>query len=731
MIRTIAYGAEVATNPTALIKPEYLYQYVNYPIDFVYDVITPDIPDFKLAPDQEYLLRSLAENTRTSARSGHGVGKTSGIGFGIKWFLCTRPEALVPCTAPKADQLHDVLWTEIQRWLNRSRLKGVLRWTAERIKHLSSPDTWYAVARTARDPENLAGFHAKHLLFVVDEASGVRDAIFDTIEGALTFEDNRIVIIGNPTQIRGYFYDSHHRDKDSWNTLHFDSEKSPLVKPEYCVRIARKYGVHSDIYMVRVKGEFPKGNPESFIQLADVEAAVSRETVGTGAFELGVDVARFGDDLTAIAVRQGNKGDFPLRIKEKTSIPEVAGMVLQTVKDYRKITDYTGVVRVKVDDTGVGGGVTDILREDKENNIMVIAVNFGGEGDDDYDDAASKMYGEYRDQLPYISLPDDEFLIEEASSRRWKVARNGKIRLEPKDEYKKEYGQSPDRIDAHVLAFAKSVEKRRVWAPFSRFNAKHYRDYPIYWKNMYRHGAQIYVSIHQEKDLVTSLVACLWDGQGGHLYPFLDLVSRHARPDGLVPRFIYAMAQLTQDQLDAKMDIRRFQWYANKEMFGIKGQTVTAFKHPKDAVDTLYIQDPYRISLQPNLFFDKYGSIAIAGALFANHRITLHDRCKESCRQWDDWAIEGNEPGKNNIGLCMALCNIISLLHQWGKIKKFLPKLKEYSPEKDKTRAAIEKADKDGKLADYVRHHMGRHGIAQPDRVRRPWEKGFRGGRNT
>ncbi|MFC6546023.1 hypothetical protein ACFQBN_04800, partial [Cohnella cellulosilytica] len=63
---------------------------------------------------------------------------------------------------------------------------------------------WFATARTATRPENMAGFHEDHMLFVVDEASGVADPILETILGTLTGEDNKLAMFGNPRGLLGF-----------------------------------------------------------------------------------------------------------------------------------------------------------------------------------------------------------------------------------------------------------------------------------------------------------------------------------------------------------------------------------------------------------------------------------------------------------------------------------------------------------------------------------------------
>lgn len=76
-------------------------------------------------------------------------------------------------------------------------------------------EEWFAVARTASKPDALQGFHAEHVLYIIDEASGVEDKVFEPILGALSTEGSRLFMAGNPTRLTGFFFDSHHKTERS------------------------------------------------------------------------------------------------------------------------------------------------------------------------------------------------------------------------------------------------------------------------------------------------------------------------------------------------------------------------------------------------------------------------------------------------------------------------------------------------------------------------------------
>ena len=106
------------------------------------------------------------------------------------WFLLTRQNCKVPVAANSQDQLRDTIWPEIAKWHRQlpEALKAMIDVQAERIVVVQDPEGAFAVRRTASkdNPEALQGFHAEHLLFLIDEASGIPDIVFEVGMGALS-----------------------------------------------------------------------------------------------------------------------------------------------------------------------------------------------------------------------------------------------------------------------------------------------------------------------------------------------------------------------------------------------------------------------------------------------------------------------------------------------------------------------------------------------------------------
>lgn len=402
----------------------------------------------------------MAQRRRLSIRSGHGVGKSAFAAWSILWFMCCYFPSKVPATAPTGHQLSDILWAELAKWHRalRERLPELgdeFEWTSEKFVLKSHPQESFAVARTSRpeNPEALQGFHSENILFLIDEASGVAEEVFQVAEGALSSEGAFVLMMANPTRTQGYFYDSHHKMRGSWATLHVNGEECGRVSKQYVGDMAKKYGAESSIYKIRVKGEFASAL-DGVIGLDIIEPAKTREVHQFGPIRWGVDVARFGDDLSALCKRHGNTMPEKVKTWGGKDTMQTAGLI-KLEYDNAKLKPEA----ICVDVIGLGAGVVDRC---KELGLPVIGVNVAESP------AVEEQYMRLRDELWFkarawfhgrdVKIVDDEDLIGELTLPTFKVLSTGKKQVESKDEIKKR-AASPDRADAFCLTFASGV----VW----------------------------------------------------------------------------------------------------------------------------------------------------------------------------------------------------------------------------------------------------------------------------
>jgi phage terminase large subunit len=415
---------------------------------------------------------------KVSVRSGHGIGKSACAAWACWWYIETSDFPKVPATAPSAHQLRDVLWGELSKWRRRADevseagglhprfwLSRLFRLTQDSLVDQSAQE-WGAFARTARkeNPEALQGFHAEHLLFVIDEASGVPEEVFEAAEGALSTPGARVLMLGNPTRNTGTFAASHRHNRGEYTALHFRSQDSPLVDPQYRVRLLSKWGEGSNVVRVRADGEFPRQEDDVLISLELTEPCTTREPrQGDGRRRLGVDVARLGSDRTTFVLRQGSVVDH-LKVYAKQDTMQTVGCILAVLQPWQ-------VEEVDVDVVGLGAGVYDRLAELKRQGAItcqVVAVNVAEKAPPVRHpaDAKPRLLRDYlwlemaqwlRDEAPVFCAPEREScedLAGELASVGYSLDSHGQLVVEDKDHMRKRLGQSPDWADGLGCTFA-------------------------------------------------------------------------------------------------------------------------------------------------------------------------------------------------------------------------------------------------------------------------------------
>ena len=405
---------------------------------------------------QKKALYAVRDNDRVAIRSGHGIGKTAFLSWLILWWVLTRSPSRIACTANTSSQLSDILWAEVAKWHRcmPDGLKELIEVTSAKVE-LTGQDS-FAVARTARreTPEALQGFHSPNMLFLVDEASGVDNIIFEVGEGAMSTEGAKTVMTGNPTRTSGYFYEAFNKMKDSFFTMKVSSQDSTQVGPKFIEDMKVKYGEDSNIFRVRVLGEWPEADDDVVIPLHLLQSAAERDQVpaDTTPVVWGLDVARFGTDKSALCKRKGNVVTEPIKSWRNKDLMEMCGIILN---EYETTTWSDRPVEILIDSIGLGAGVVDRLTE---LDLPVRGINVAESA------SMGERYGRLRDELWFLgkewfeardcTIPDQEELIDDLSKPRFTFLSNGKLKVEGKDEMKRRGLNSPDLADAFCLTFA-------------------------------------------------------------------------------------------------------------------------------------------------------------------------------------------------------------------------------------------------------------------------------------
>ena len=424
---------------------------------------------------QMEIVYNIRDKEYTFVQSGHAIGKTYVTASIALWFLYSYVNSIVITTAPTARQVEELLWAEISKQ-HRDCLGGKL----QHLK-LEINDNWKALGFTARestDHEKMAarmqGFHAPHILVIFDEAFGVHPAFWLAKEGLLTGEHSRFLAIGNPTAPSGEFYKGCLRygsiKINCYDHPNVISDKEIIVgavTKKWIENRKEEWGENSPIFRSRVMGEFPDEGIDTMFPMSLVKKAIEREKfteLMSDIKAIGVDVARFGDDKTVITLKIGKNVNKIVSYNGKDTTWTV-GKIKELDKDF--CAD-----NIVIDDTGVGGGVTDMLKgykrksDGKSPKILPINNAEAPEGtvfgNVEFENIKAEMFWQLKFDFENdcIKLLNADRLVSDLVSIKYEFTPKSKIKIMSKKDMKKEGFKSPDFADS--LALANYGTKRRL-----------------------------------------------------------------------------------------------------------------------------------------------------------------------------------------------------------------------------------------------------------------------------
>jgi hypothetical protein len=223
--------------------------------------------------------------------------------------------------------------------------------------------------------------------------------------------------------------------------------------------MAKKYGKDSDVFRVRVLGEFPRNSENIYMTRHFVESAYYRDIKDETSRRIaGLDVARFGSDANDLVIRQGNVIKYMEEWRDRDTM-WTASHVEQLYLEGKFDVIYVDVI-------GVGGGVVDRL---KQLGVPVVAVNVAESS------SSKKEYFRLRDEIWYrtklffeektcgvdeelVSKEDFDELTDELCMVQYDFSKvNGSLKIEAKSDMKKRGVASPNRADALTYTFVNEI----------------------------------------------------------------------------------------------------------------------------------------------------------------------------------------------------------------------------------------------------------------------------------
>lgn len=437
---------------------------------------------------QRQLLESVRDNRMTAVPSCHGPGKSFTAARVAAWWLDAHPplEAFVVTSAPTDPQVKAILWREIQRAHRKGQLPGRVTLDAQwkindELVAFGRKPADIAAGSAEETVTAFQGIHARYVLVIFDEASGIPKPLWTAAQSLLTNTDARFLAIGNPDDPSSEFAricagapDEGGLSTRGWmvvpislfDTPNFTGEDVPAELRPYLPSqewldafVLNVGGPGTAVHTSKVLGRFPEDKadgvvPWSWIHGCRTEDGHAQALEHVEVVELGVDVgASDNGDWTIIRERRGRSAGR--RWAVQSSDPEVVAATIV------EAAGESGCKAIKVDAIGVGWGLVSLLARDLPGVAIVpVVVSEAaplGPNGEVYANLRAALWweiGRLLSQSKGWDLHDlDDRTMADLAEPKWWEDRSGRIVIEPKDEVRKRLGRSPDDADALLLAF--------------------------------------------------------------------------------------------------------------------------------------------------------------------------------------------------------------------------------------------------------------------------------------
>lgn len=434
---------------------------------------------FKPTWQQCQLLQAVQDATynngprRIAVKSGQGPGKSKSAAVAMLWRTLQSVDCLTLVTAPTMRQCRDIPLTESALMLEKADpiLRKIISVTKSKVEIMNRP-TWGVKLVTATKSENFSGYHNQGLTVIGEEAAGIDRDIITTVKGTLTNADSLFLLVGNPNNRDCAFFDCFNSQRRLWSTFSWNAEDTArdypwLLDPRRNELIAEEFGRESDVYRIRVLGEFPHQDPNCVISSEDLEKvsgaglmlAASRierpvDCGGGLARQFGIDLSRYGGDESTIFRRSGN-AIVEWRPFVHTDPSDVLDVAFEMQMRAAWADDQAMYV---CDAGGMGQGIMHRFYHAGKN---IVEFHNGGRSMDSmtYDNRITEAWFRFAKLVKAgrCMIPQDIQLHQQLSGRRYYTTKKGKLVLETKDDYMKRGYTSPDRADGCVYAFDDNV----------------------------------------------------------------------------------------------------------------------------------------------------------------------------------------------------------------------------------------------------------------------------------
>lgn len=456
---------------------------------------------------------------RIRVEAGHTVGKTKTLSGLVNHFFDCFPPSIIYTFAPSWEQIHDLLWKEVKDDRRDKGLPG-------RILDLQLivGDKHFAKGRATNNANNqgterIQGQHGAYLMFVLDEAEGIADYVYQAIDSMSSGGISIILLAANPKSRTSLFYKVrelsvvrnfriscvNHPNVVSGREIVPNSVRRDYVEGmiESCaLEVVAEHNPDDHTFelpwrpgliykpdaefMFRILGVAPSNiSGDTLIPPGRYEAACKRVAVSDRPEEawIGIDAAGFGNDLGTGYIRHNGRVWRSFTASKPNGDQDPSDYFRKTKADALKIhSDGVKRLSIRIDaGGGFGNGLFSLLSHDDElkrtyqSGLRLQMVHFGGVcyNEDKYANMGTQLYAESAEALKGLAIVKPPPTLEgDLCERRYVWTNKAGVevkRLEEKKVFHKEKGRSPDDGDGFVLCvapdFVFNIAKEVVYEP--------------------------------------------------------------------------------------------------------------------------------------------------------------------------------------------------------------------------------------------------------------------------
>ena len=366
----------------------------------------------------------------------------------------------------------NILWVDtinanIQRYVERyfrpvlKQLPSEIWKWSKQDKKLTFSNGAFLDMRSADRPENIEGF--AYDIALLNEAGIILKNAYlweNAIRPMLLDNPNSIAIIGGVPKGKNKFYELVQKalKGGEWEFLQYSSFDNPLIdKNEILGLIDEMGGENSPVVKQEIYGEFVDSATNTLLSISELENAFNKPSFENdlNASEVwACDIARFGDDFSVLAKRNGNFV-YSFTKFSNLSLTQTSDKIFGEFLKSEKKPE-----RIFIDTTGVGAGVFDILRD--KNLPVSEAIMSAKAENESYANKRAEMYFTLKNKLRLLKIVNEPNLLIEAMASEYFYNSKNQFQIESKDEIKRKIGRSPDMLDSLAMLFYEPVFSREM-----------------------------------------------------------------------------------------------------------------------------------------------------------------------------------------------------------------------------------------------------------------------------